>query len=101
MDDPVLFLGAEWTRGWRGAPTDNRNDMVGAEANSLGDAASVLEDWRGVNAACDRTTCVDLFHHRRLARDRSELGDGGVWVMVEARACALWWECGARPGDVF
>merc|ERR1719223_1047585 len=92
-DDPVLGAAL-------GAPADDRDDVVDAVAGHGDDAASVVEDRAGVNAARDRAALVDLLGHGVGALDRAELGYGDVRVLGEADALALRREGRAGPGGV-
>merc|ERR1711998_39829 len=93
--DPVLAVGLAV-----GAPADDGDDVVHTLARVGGDAASVLEDGRCVDAASDGATLVDLLLHGVSTRDGPVLGDGGVGVVGDSTAEARRWEGGASASDV-
>ena len=81
-------------------PASDRDDVVHTLSRHGRDAARVLEDWSGVNATTDWATRQNFLLHGVGAGDGAVFGDGGVRVLAEAEALALWWEGGARAGDV-
>jgi len=91
-DNPVEALGRV------GAPSDNRDDVVGHQREALGNPARVRQDLGRVDAARDRAAVEDLLLHGGGTGDGAVLSDGSVGVRRQAGAVLA--EGGAGAGDV-